>query len=247
MLRYVRGPMSARDHARPPNGFFALGVLTIVLLCVSLWAIFMVAPIEEQMGIVQKIFYFHVPSAYAMYVGFTLAMIGSIGFLWSRRERWDALAVSGAEVGLLFCVIVLITGPLWARKAWGVYWQWDPQLTVTLLAGLIFSSFVVLRSFGGAGEAERRFASGLAIVGFTLLPIIHYSVKLWRGQHPIVQMRAGGGGLHPDMYPAFFLSFVLFTAWVALLVWARFRAERTRQELTALATDAAAAGLLEES
>ena len=236
----------AEPKDRPPIGLLALAAVTAILLAVALHQIFLVAPQELQMGIVQKIFYFHVPSAYAMYVGFTIAMVGSIGYLWRRQDRWDALAVAGAEVGLLFCLIVLITGPLWARKAWGVWWTWDPRLTTTMLAGLVFTSFCVLRSFGSAGEAEKRFASGLAVVGFALLPIIHYSVQQWRGQHPTVITRAGGG-LHPDMYPALYVSFAAFTALVALLVWARFRAERARQELAIVETDAAAGGLLEES
>ena len=229
----------------PPIAFSALAVITMVVAVIELWLIFVHAPVEMQMGIVQKIFYFHVPSAYAMYIGFTLAMVGSIGYLWKRTERWDALAVAGAEVGLLFCAIVLITGPLWARKAWGVWWTWDPRLTTTLLAALVFTAFVVLRSVGGAGEAEKRFAAGLAIVGFFILPVIHYSVQRWRGQHPTVITRAGGG-LHPDMYPALFFGFGLFTLIAALLIWARMRAERARLALTALETEAAAAGLLEE-
>lgn len=236
----------AETEDRPPIGLLALAAATAILFAVALYEIFLVAPTEAQMGIVQKIFYFHVPSAYSMYVGFTLAMIGSIGYLWRRQERWDALAVAGAEVGLVFCAIVLITGPLWARKAWGVWWTWDPRLTTTMLAGLVFTSFCVLRSFGSAGEAEKRFAAGLAIVGFFLLPVIHYSVQQWRGQHPTVITRAGGG-LHPDMLPALITSFVAFTALIALLVWARFRAERARQELATVETDAAASGLLEDS
>ncbi|AKF09738.1 cytochrome c biogenesis protein [Sandaracinus amylolyticus] len=238
--------MDPREKVRAPVAFWALAALAIVLLVASLYAIFIVAPVERQMGIVQKIFYFHVPSAYAMYVGFTLAMIGSIGYLWTRHDKWDALGVAGAEVGLLFTAIVLITGPLWARKAWGVYWTWDPRLTTTLLAGLIFTAFVVLRSFGGAGEAEKRFAAGLSIVGFFLLPVIHYSVQRWRGQHPTV-ITARGGGLHPDMYPALWLAFTLFTVLVALLVWARARAERARQRIAEIETEAAAQGLLEEA
>lgn len=224
----------------------ALAGLTALAFAVDLHAIFVRAPTEAQMGIVQKIFYFHVPSAYSMYVGFVLAMIGSIGYLWQRKDRWDALAVAGAEVGLLFCAIVLITGPLWARKAWGVWWTWDPRLTSTLLAGLIFTSFVVLRSFGTAGEPEKRFAAALAVVGSFLIPVIHYSVQQWRGQHPTVITRAGGG-LHPDMVPVFVFSFVPFTLLVALLVWVRARVERTRQELAIAETDAAAAGLLEDT
>jgi heme exporter protein C len=228
-----------------PVGFSTLAALAIALSVGSLWAIFGIAPVELQMGIVQKIFYFHVPSAYAMYVAFVISAVGSALYLWRRDEKWDALAVSGAEVGLVFCLIVLITGPLWARKAWGTYWTWDPRLTTTLLAGMIYVAFNVLRSFGQAGEAEKRFASALGFLGLLLLPVIHFSVQRWRGQHPTVITRAGGG-IHPDMAPALASGFVLFTVLVALLVWARFRVERVRQRVVALELDAAERGLLEE-
>jgi len=222
-----------------------LGALTIALAIGALYTIFVMAPVELQMGIVQKIFYFHVPSAYAMYVAFVTSAVGSAVYLWRRDERWDAIAVAGAEIGLVFCLIVLITGPLWARKAWGTYWTWDPRLTTTLLAGMIYVAFNVLRGLGQAGEAEKRFASALGFLGLLLLPVIHYSVQRWRGQHPTVITRAGGG-IHPDMVPALVLGFVLFTALVALLVWSRYRIERVRQRVAALELEAAESGLLEE-
>ena len=138
---------------------------TLALFAASLYAIFIVAPVEQQMGIVQKIFYFHVPSAYAMYIGFGVSAVGSAVYLLKRDPRWDALGVAGAEVGMLFCSIVLLTGPLWARKAWGVWWTWDPRLTTTLLVGMIFAAYLALRSMGDAGEVEKRFAAGLALFG----------------------------------------------------------------------------------
>ncbi len=230
---------------RPPIAWLILAVKTILLLGVALWAIFFFAPVERTMGIVQKIFYFHVPSAYAMYVGFGACGLGSVMFLIKRKDAWDALAVAGAEVGLVFCAIVLITGPLWARKAWGVWWTWDPRLTTTLLAGMVFTAYVVLRSFG-AGEPERRFAAGLAIVGLFDLPIIHYAVQAWRGQHPTV-ITARGGGITAEMGATLGISFVLFTALVMLLIWMRMRMVRTRQALRALELEAAEQGLLEDA
>jgi heme exporter protein C len=240
-----RSTPSVRAGTRPPLGWLILAAVTIALFATTLWAIFFHAPVELRMGIVQKIFYFHVPSAYAMYVGFVICGIGSAVFLAKRKDAWDALAVAGAEVGLVFCLIVLITGPLWARKAWGVWWTWDPRLTTTLLAGMIFTAYVVLRSFGGAGEAERRFASGLAIVGLFDLPVIHYSVQRWRGTHPTV-ITSRGGGITAEMGHALLLGFVFFTALVALLVWTRARLERQRQALRAIELDAAERGLLED-
>lgn len=217
---------------------------TFLLFGGALHQIFFVAPVEEQMGIVQKIFYFHVPSAYAMYVGFVTCAVASGVYFFKRSEAWDAVAVAAAEVGVMFTVMVLISGPLWARKAWGVYWAWDPRLTTTLLAGLIFVAYLALRSFGDAGEAEKRFSAGLAVLGVLDLPIIHYSVKRWRGQHPTV-ITNQGGGLDEAMYPALWLSFAAFTALVAWLIWTRARVERTRQRVRALSLEAAQRGLLE--
>ena len=210
-----------------------VSIATLVLFAVTLYMIFVVAPVEKQMGIVQKIFYFHVPSAYAMYIGFTVAAVGSAVYLLKRDPRWDALGVAGAEVGMLFCLIVLLTGPLWARKAWGVWWTWDPRLTTTLLAGMIFAAYLALRSMGNAGEVEKRFASGLALFGVVDLPLIHYSVQRWRGVHPTV-ITGKGGGLESEMYWALSLSFLAFTGLAALLIWARASAERQREETARL-------------
>jgi heme exporter protein C len=163
--------------------------------------------------------------------------------LITRREGWDAVGVAGGEVGLVFCLIVLISGPLWAAKAWGTAWTWDPRLTTTLLAGLIFAAYVILRGFG-TGEAERRLAAVLAILGVVDLPIIHWSVERWRGQHPTV-ITSSGGGLAPDMYPALWMGFALFTAMAVFLIWARAREEWLRQRVRAIELDAAERGLLE--
>ena len=237
--------MNARASTLPRTLWLVLAAVTAGLLLVSMYEIFMVAPVEQQMGIVQKIFYFHVPSAYAMYVGFAIAGVCSLVYLVKRSDAWEAWAVAGAEVGTMFCAIVLITGPLWARKAWGVAWTWDPRLTTTLLAGMVFAAYLALRSFGRSGAVERRFAAGLAVVGLVDIPIIHYSVQRWRGQHPTVITRQGGG-LHPDMVPALLVSFVAFTALVVLLCWARARVERLRQSAVGLELEAAERGLLED-
>jgi heme exporter protein C len=239
-------PMNNSATPKLPVGWLLLAVTTALLLAASLYAIFWVAPVEQQMGIVQKIFYFHVPSAYAMYLGFGLCVIGSAFFLITRRDVWEALAIGGAEVGSIFCAIVLITGPIWARKSWGTYWTWDPRLTTTLLIGLIYVAYLLLRNVGATGEAERKFAAGLGLIGGALMPIIHYSVQLWRGQHPTV-ITSKGGGLDEKMGMALGISFAAFTALAALLVWTRARAERDRQRVISLELDAAERGLLEDA
>lgn len=239
-------PAASTPPARSNIGLALLIAVSALLMLVELYLIFVHAPVEKQMGIVQKIFYFHAPSAYAMYLCFGVSAIASAVYLAKREDRWDAWAVAGAEVGSAFCVIMLLTGPLWGRKAWGTYWTWDPRLTTTLLAGMIYFAYIVLRSFGSTGEVEKRFAAGLAIFGILDMPIIHYSVQRWRGTHPTV-ITGKGGGLHPDMYPALFLGFFLFTLLAVLFMWQRARVERLRQRLLTIEIDAAERGLLEEA
>ncbi len=225
--------MAAAPQSGGSTAWSVMIFATVIMFAASLYAIFVVAPVEQQMGIVQKIFYFHVPSAYAMYIGFVVSAIGSALYLIKRDPKWDALGVAGAEVGSLFCLIVLLTGPLWARKAWGVWWTWDPRLTTTLLAGMIFAAYLALRSMGSAGEVEKRFAAGLALFGLIDLPLIHYSVQRWRGVHPTV-ITGKGGGLESEMYWALGMSFIAFTGLAVLLIWTRASIERQREEATRL-------------
>ena len=245
-LPAMRTATSTPAASRSSTALLAMIAVTGLLMLVELYLIFVYAPVEKQMGLVYKILFFHAPSAYAMYIGFGVSAIASAFYLAKRDERWDAWAVAGAEVGAMFCAIMLTTGPLWGRKAWGTYWTWDPRLTTTLLAGMVYFAYIVLRSFGGTGEVERRFAAGLAIFGLLDLPVIHYSVQRWRGTHPTV-ITGKGGGLHPDMYPALFMGFFLFTLLAIVLIWQRARLERLRQRVLALESDAAERGLLEES
>jgi heme exporter protein C len=224
-------------------GFYALAVSTAALVVYALVQIFFVAPVELTMGIVQKIFYFHVPSAYCMYLGATACFVGSCWYLVKPSERADAIAQAGGELAVAFGAIVLISGPLWARKAWGTYWTWDPRLTTTLLALLIYVAYIVLRGFGGEGQAEKRFAAALGILGVADLPIIHWSVNKWSGQHPQV-ITGKGGGLDPAMRPALLYSFLAFTCLFALLYWVRVRGELLRRRLRAAEDRALDVGVL---
>jgi heme exporter protein C len=167
-------------------------------------------------------------------------VVGSLGYLVQRSAGWDALAQAGGELAVVFTTIVLTTGPIWGRKAWGHFWVWDPRLTTTLLGGLIFVAYLVLRSSGG--EAERRFSAALALMGTAIMPIIHYSVRLWRGQHPTVISR-GGGGLEVHMAQTFGFCLVAFTVLAAAVLAVRTRMVMLQSRLEALETEATAAGL----
>jgi heme exporter protein C len=237
----------ASTKAPPPRGHAAFLSLTALTTALFLAAIYYVerAPEERTMGIVQKIFYFHVPSAYAMYLGAAACFVGSAGYLARGSDLWDAIARAGAELAVVFGAIVMTTGPLWAAKAWGYYWTWDPRLTTSLLSVLIYIAYLVLRSFAGDGTGERRFAAALGILGAANLPIIHYSVKKWSGQHPTVITSKGGGLQHPDMKIALALSFLAFTLLAALMLWARVRVELARARLARAEEDAVDLGLEE--
>jgi heme exporter protein C len=219
--------------------FLVLLAVTLVTFVVDIHIIFFRTPIELTMGIVQKIFYFHVPSAYCMYLGAGACFLGSAAYFISPTDARDAFARAGAETAVVFGLIMLITGPLWAAKAWGRYWTWDPRLTTSLLSVLIYVAYIVLRSFAGDGQAERKFAAALGILGAANLPIIHYSVQKWSGQHPVV-IGSGGGGLAPGMYPPLFISLAGFTLLTGLLLWMRTRVTLAHARLRQLEDDALA-------
>ncbi len=225
---------------RPDVAFMVLLAACAAAFGVAIHLIFNVAPVERYMGIVQKIFYFHVPSAYAMYLGVALCAIGSAVFLLRGNAVAEGIARAGGEIAVLFGLIVLTTGPIWARKAWGTWWTWEPRLTTTLLLVLIFVAYLVLRGFG-EGLAERKFAAVLAVLGTADLPIIHYAVQKWRGHHPQV-ITGKGGGLEPRMLAAFLATLAAFTLLFALLAWLRAREERLRVRLAAARIVAIEAG-----
>jgi heme exporter protein C len=223
--------------------FYALVAVTACVFAVDIFYVFLATPTEARMGIVQKIFYFHVPSAYAMYLGAAVCFVGSLAYLVEPTDGRDAFARAGAEGAVAFGSIVLVTGPLWAAKAWGTFWTWDPRLTTVLLSLLIYIAYLVLRSFAGDGEGERRFSAALGILGAANLPIIHFSVQKWGGQHPVVIGSGGGGLQHPAMKFALLLGFVAFTLLAALLVWARTRLEIAHARLRRAEEDAIDLGL----
>ncbi|MBI2964234.1 MAG: cytochrome c biogenesis protein CcsA [Deltaproteobacteria bacterium] len=202
----------------------------------ALYLIFMVVPTERVQGIVQRIFYFHVPAAWAAFLGFVVVSVASALFLWSGRAAYDRVARAAAELGMIFCTLVLLTGPIWARPIWGAWWTWDPRLTMTVILWTIYAAYLLLRSFGGADEAVARYAAVLGIVGALDIPLIMISVRLWRGMHPsVIGARPGEGGLaDPSMRFTLFytgLCFVLLFVWMLLV---RLRVLRVEDEIEAI-------------
>jgi len=201
-----------------------LPAATFLTMLAALWLVFMVVPTEREMGIVQRIFYFHVSSAWAAYLCFFVVAGASARYLWT------------AEVGVLFCTLVLITGPLWAKPVWGVWFTWDPRLTMTVILWGIYAAYIMLRAFGGEDEAVRRWAAVLGIVGVLDIPIIMVSVRLLRGIHPAVLVRREGGtGLgDPQMRLALWVSAAAVVLLAAWLMQVRARSARLTEEVAAL-------------
>ncbi len=210
----------------------ALGILALVNIAIGLWMALFYAPTERTMGDAQRIFYFHVPSAWIGFLAFFVVFVASILFLWKRERRWDALALSAAEIGVVFTTLVLLTGPLWAKKAWGAFWVWDARLTTTLILWLIYIGYLMLRS---TAESERRarFAAVLAIVGFLDVPLIYVSVQLWRTMHPQLIINEPGG-LAPAMTQTLMVCLLSFTFLFAHLLLQRVRLEQARDQVNAL-------------
>src|SRR5690349_22369185 len=146
--------------------------LVFVTMLAALWLVFIAVPTEREMGIVQHIFYFYVASAWVAFLGFFLVAGASPVYLWSGSAGADRIAQAGGEIGVLFCTLVLVTGPLWARPIWGVWWTWDPRLTMTVILWAIYASYLMLREFGGNDDAVRRYAAVLGIIGVLDIPII---------------------------------------------------------------------------
>jgi heme exporter protein C len=140
------------------------------------------APYESTMGLVQKIFYFHVASALTMFLSAFVAAIAAAMFLFGGKAAADRIAMSAAELAVLFGLIVMLSGPLWARKAWGVWWQWDARLTSTLVMWLVFHSYLLLRRYGGPGS--EKLSAAVAVFGGALVPFVYWSVNMWRTVHP---------------------------------------------------------------
>jgi heme exporter protein C len=220
------------DETRIKPFVRVIGVLAILNIAAALYMALFYAPREITMGDAQRIFYFHVPSAWIGFLAFFIVFIASLMYLWKRERKWDALALSSAEIGVVFTTLVLLTGPLWAKKAWGAFWVWDARLTTTLILWMIYVGYLMLRG-SAEGDRRSRFAAVLAIVGFLDVPIIYLSVELWRTMHPTLLI-SDSGGLAPQMAQTLMVALLSFTLLFVFLLIQRVRLEQTRDQLNFL-------------
>jgi heme exporter protein C len=209
--------------------------VTFVTMIGALWAAFLYAPQEKTMGDVQRIFYFHVSSWWVAFIAFTVTFVSSIGYLWKERMRFDQVALASTEVGVLFTTIGLVTGPIWAKYAWGIYWTWDPRLTTALVLWLMYVGYLMLRRYV-PDEAKRASLSAVvAIIAFVDVPVVFLAIRLWRTQHPQpVLMGGDSSGLDPRMFQALMMAFAAFLFLYLWLLQRRLAVESTQFEVDQL-------------
>jgi len=204
---------------------------------VALYMAFLYAPTEKTMGNVQRIFYFHVPSAWVSFLAFGVVAVASVIFLATGKSKWDRLAHSSAEVGILFLTLVLITGPLWAKPVWGVYWTWDARLTTSFILWLIYIAYMMLRNYVSDPARGARFAAVFGIVGFVDVPIVYFSIRWWRTLHPSAVVGGGeGSGLAPAMLQTLLTGVAAFTILFITLLVFRYKTSVVQDELEHLKT-----------
>lgn len=209
-----------------------LAALGTGVMLVAFWMIFFYVPTERTMGVVQRIFYVHVPTAWVSFIAFFLVALCSAGYLWLRDERLDAIAVSAAELGTVLISAALITGPLWARIAWGTWWTWEPRLTLTLLLWFIYIGYFMLRGSTENRERGKRFAAVLGVVAAFNIPLIHMSVQWFRSLHPQpVILRPEGPQADPEIVQTLLVSFLGFILLFFALLLYRYGAERLGNHL----------------
>ena len=227
-------PEGARSRASSRRRLW--GILTAISFPILLAMALFYAPEDLNQGAAQRIFYIHVPSAWIGFLAFFVVFAASIAFLRTGKRKWDDMAASSAEVGVIFTSGVLVTGPLWGRPVWGVYWTWDPRLTSFLMLWLIYLSYIVLRGYVPEPVRRAKFSAVLGIVGFLDVPIVYLSARWWRSEHP-TQFVVESGDLPVQMLITLLVGVATFTFFYLYLLSvrrsvARLRAQSEEAEVT---------------
>jgi len=212
-------------------------LIVFLLLAAASYAAFVYAPTEATMGLIQRIFYFHIASGWTFFVAFFLVFVGSVAFLRTRAAKWDWLTVASAEVGVAFVTIVLVTGPIWAKPVWGIWWTWDARITSTFMLWVLFVSYLVLRTLIDDPERRGVVSAVFAIFACLDVPMVYFSIWWFRTQHP-QPVIGGGGSLDPKMWQAVMVSWAAMLGVMALLIRVRYRLEAMRSEVDAIRLEA---------
>ncbi len=213
--------------------------ILFVLIALTAYLAFHYAPVEKSMGIIQKIFYLHLPSALSSFVAFGVCFYANLMYVFKRQPKWDWLGVSAAEVGLAFISVVLVTGPIWAHPVWGIWWTWDARLTLTFVLWLLYISYLLLRSMLEEPDKRALFSALFGIFAFLDVPLVYFSIRWWRTQHPQPVILGGpGSGLDPRMRVSYLLVWAAFTALLILLLNGRYKLEAMRASVEELRREA---------
>lgn len=213
-------------------GWLALPAVVFALYMGLVWA-----PEERTLGVVQRIFYFHVGSAWNAYLAFFIVFVMSIAYLVRRKDALDAMAVAAAEVGIIFTVLTLVTGTFWARAVWNVWWTWEPRLTTTVILLFMYIAYLLIRAATEGSDKRGRLASIFGIVAFANVPLVHFSATWWRGMHPTVVQLDGPAPrleMDPRMITAMMIGLAALTIVSAFLFVHRLRLEHMTRDVNAL-------------
>ena len=211
------------------------GALAGLLLAAGLYLGLIVAPPDAVQGQTQRIMYLHVPSILTAYLAFAVVFVASVLYLWRRDLRFDAVAVSSAEIGVLFTGVTLATGSIWGKPTWGVWWTWDARLTLTAILFTIYVGYLMLRAFAEEPQAAARYSAVVAVLGFLDIPLNHFAVYWWRTLHqPSSLLRAGGPSVAPAMLVPLLTMLSGLLCLYAYLLLQRVGLERTRQQCSEL-------------
>lgn len=216
-----------------------LGSVAIALVVAAAYANFFIAPTERTMGVIQRIFYFHAATAWAGEMVFFVCFVANLLYVWKRQRKYDWLGVTCAEVGIACITIVLITGPIWAHPVWGIWWTWDARLTSTFVLWLLYISYLLLRTLIEEPGRRALLSALFGIFAFLDVPLVFFSIRWWRTQHPApVVMGGQGSGLDATMSKVFFFNVFVMHVFCLFLIVERYMVERLRHDVDLLQREA---------
>jgi len=216
-----------------------IAAVVVLLMCAAAYASLFVAPTESKMGTIQRIFYLHAPSGMVALLSFFICFVGNLAYVFTRKPKWDWLGVSAAEVGMAFCTVLIITGPIWAHPVWGIWWTWDARLTLTFVLWLLYISYLLLRTLVDDPDRRAMVSAVYGIFAFLDVPLVYGSIRWWRTQHPQpVVMGGPGSGLEPTMRLVFRFWFVTLVIFMIFLIRERYRLEAMRADVKLIEREA---------
>lgn len=225
-----------------PRLLRALDIVTILALAAGTAMVFFYAPLEAVMGLVQKVFYFHVAAGWVGMLSFLVAAVAGVVYLRGANPTWDIVGMAAVEIGMVFSLINIVTGMIWARPIWNTWWTWDPRLTTATIMLLIYAAYLMLRSGIEDPERRARFAAVYAIVGFISVPLTFFSIRIFRTIHPVVIGTAvpgaeGAFDMTPKMLQTLMFSLLIFSLIFADLLWHRIRLGKMSEKVDQLKLD----------